>query len=208
MDDSRISGFGEEMLKFQLFLWSFVTILLFLHSKQPGTPCMTEHEWDSEDSGALLKEWSQEDHRHVHVCYLPRKNTSKTSISRFSTVIHSFLRWQLWKAENISQCVLSQEEWSPPSWRNLRGKALLCNLSPKMPRANPLHIHALSHATQRQGQCFGNPGCSRYCAHRTHEHSTETWEQLGALGTVPRKHDAFPRRISRQHGREEGSTSR
>lgn len=23
---------------------------------------------DSEDSGELLKEWSQEDHRHVHVC--------------------------------------------------------------------------------------------------------------------------------------------
>lgn len=35
---------------------------------QQATLCMTEYEWDSEDSGALLKERSQEDHRHAHVC--------------------------------------------------------------------------------------------------------------------------------------------
>lgn len=35
---------------------------------QQATLGMTEHEWDSEHSGALLNEWSQEDYRHVHVC--------------------------------------------------------------------------------------------------------------------------------------------
>lgn len=89
MGDSWIKGFREEMFKFQLFLWRFVTSLLFLHSKQPGTLCMTEDEWDSEDFGALLKEWSQEDHRHVHVCYLPRQPPSRPNlkIQHYNTFI-------------------------------------------------------------------------------------------------------------------------
>lgn len=150
MGDSWIKGFREEMFKFQLLLWSFVTSLLFLHSKKTNTLCMTEPEWDSEDFGELLKEWSEEDHRHVHVCYLPREPPSRPNlkIQHYNT---SIFKVAALKAE----CALSLGECSPPLWRNLRGKALLCNASSKMPWTNCLHMHALSHAIHREGPFLG-----------------------------------------------------
>lgn len=83
------------------------------------------------------------------------------------------------------------------------GQSIMVLSLPKNALNKPLHVHELSDTTHREGPCFGTPACSRHCAHRTHMHLTETWKQLGALGTVPRKHDAFPRGILRQHGREE-----
>lgn len=129
------------------------------------------------------------------------KTKSPDSESLRFTIIHSFLRWQLWKAE----CALSLGMWSPPCERT-QGAKHYCVISPqKCLEQTPCTCKSLVMPPTEGGPCFGTPACSRYSAHRPHKNLSETWKQLGALGTVPRKHDAFPRGISRQQGREEGS---
>lgn len=106
----------------------FVRSQLGLHSKQPHTLCMTEHEWGSADCRGLLKEGSKASTAHMAVYIIFPEWHLQGCVSHDWTVWYIHLWGVSLKGRKYDSKMLQKISGStgsyPTTWRGLRSREM------------------------------------------------------------------------------------